>query len=143
VGSAFVRLFYVYSLSCMPTRKQEQGAGRKVLRTLYMRLCNSKVHLASGWIKYTLGLGSQLNWFFFFVGLGNYLCHAQVRRKKSRNERLVIESIELSMLKYYDIIEPLIGRLYLSVTSVLPRHQNCGRTVPSHAIELYIKLSTR
>ena len=25
----------------------------------------SKVHLASGWIKYALGLGWQLNWFFF------------------------------------------------------------------------------
>jgi hypothetical protein len=74
-------------------------------------------------MKYTLGLGSQLNLFFFS------LYASAIIRKRSGNERLGIESIELRMLKDCDIIEPPIGRLYLNVTSVLPRHQNCGGPV--------------
>lgn len=96
----------------------------------------SKVHLKSGWIKYALSLGSQRNrLFFFFVDLGDHPRHARVRRKRSGNERPGIEN------EHRETIEPLIGSLYLKVTSVLLRGQNCGGTVLSHVVELYIKLS--
>jgi hypothetical protein len=52
-------------------------------------------------MRYELGLGSQLNRFFFFPFYASAII-----RKRSGNERLGIESIELRMLKHCDIIEP-------------------------------------